>query len=366
MRREESIPDVGHVLDDSRAEPVTSWLCPTPGDRDRFLDMQAKLRTARLSTIVVGLIIAAVVRTTVGWPIVVVAGLMIGSVIVGASHLERRRKPELWVFFTSAVNVQMLVAIAVVLDGGPRTSLVCMAVVPVVMVATRFSRRGLIVGAPASAIVVLATTLAVDPTYAINHPESVVVPLSLVICIALYLDPLLTSDVRHRTDSTLDQLTGLLNRRSLQTRLAEVSQQAAMTGQPVSFVAGDLDHFKEINDEWGHAVGDLALSQAAHAMRQQLRTFELLYRIGGEEFLLVLPGANQNEALTIAETLRAAIHDAHPAGLNLTCSFGVATAHGAEVAYQTLLENSDTALYAAKRAGRDRVEPFSERLPTAA
>jgi diguanylate cyclase (GGDEF)-like protein len=258
------------------------------------------------------------------------------------------------------------VAISVVLDGGPRTSLVCMVAVPVVMVATRFSRRGLIVGAPASALVVLATTLGVDPHYVWTHPISVVVPLSLVICIALYMDPLLSSDVRHRSDSTLDELTGLLNRRSLETRLAEVSQQAAMTGQPVSFVAGDLDHFKQVNDKWGHAVGDLVLSQAAAAMRRCLRTFELLYRMGGEEFLLVLPGAGRHEALRIAESLRAAVQDADPGGLRVTCSFGVATSHGADVAFDSLLQAADTALYAAKRAGRNRVELFDPPLSAAA
>ena len=268
LRSRDGRPAVGDV----HTDPVRSWLCPTAGDRDRFLDMQARLRTARFSTIAIGLVIAGVIVPHVGWTILAVTGVMVASVLIGAIRLEQRRRPELWVFFTTAVNVQALVAISVVLDGGPRTSLVCMVAVPVVMVATRFSRRGLIVGAPASALVVLATTLGVDPHYVWTHPISVVVPLSLVICIALYMDPLLSSDVRHRSDSTLDKFTGLLNRRSLETRLAEVSQQAAMTGQPVSFVAGDLDHFKQVNDKWGHAVGDLVLSQAAAAMRRCLRT----------------------------------------------------------------------------------------------
>jgi GGDEF domain-containing protein len=226
------------------------------------------------------------------------------------------------VFFTAVVSFQALVAVGVVLTGGPRTPLVCMGAVPVVMVATRFSRRGLIVGAPASGLVVLAATLGVDPGYVAAHPESVVVPLALVVCIALYMEPLLSSDVRHRADSTLDELTGLLNRRSLESRLAEVSQQAAMTGQPVSFVAGDLDHFKLVNDRWGHSVGDLVLSQAADTMRRRLRTFELLYRIGGEEFLLVLPGAGENDALTIAESLRAAVEAADPGGLGVMLLWG--------------------------------------------
>jgi diguanylate cyclase (GGDEF)-like protein len=344
------------VARDVQSDHVRSWLCATRSDRDRFMEMQGKLRTARLATLAIGVTIAAVMMPRLEWGLVAVAVVMVGVVLLGGAHLERRRRPELWVFFTTVVNFQGLVAVGVVLTGGPRTPLVCMSAVPVGMVATRFSRRGLIVGAPISAFVVLATTLGVDPGYVAAHPESLVVPLALVVCIALYMDALLSSDVRHRADSSLDQLTGLLNRRSLEPRLAEVSQQAALTGQPVSFVAGDLDEFKLVNDKWGHSTGDLVLSQASDAMRGCLRTFELLYRIGGEEFLLVLPGADENEALAIAESLRAAIQDADPGGLGVTCSFGVATSHGADVAFDPLFKASDRALYAAKRAGRNRVE----------
>jgi diguanylate cyclase (GGDEF)-like protein len=356
----------GIVVGDVHADQVRTWLCPTPNDRDRFMEMQPRLRAARVATIASALIIAAVMLPRVEWPVIAVAVVTVAIVLIGGADLERRRRPELWVFFSAVVNLQVLVAVGVVLTGGPRTPLVCMVAVPVAMVATRFSRRGLIVGAPASALVVLAATLGVDPGYVVAHPESVVVPLALVVCIALYMDPLLSSDVRHRANSTLDELTGLLNRRSLEPRLAEVSQQAAMTGQPVSLVAGDLDHFKLVNDQWGHSVGDLVLSQAADAMRRCLRTFELLYRIGGEEFLLVLPGAREHDALTIAESLRAAVEEADPGGLPVTCSFGVATSHGADVAIEPLLKASDTALYAAKRAGRNRVELFNPRLSAAA
>lgn len=335
---------------------MSSWLCPTRGDRDRFMEMQAKLRTARLATLAVGVIVTAVVMPRFEWSLVAVGAITISAVLLGGRHLERRRRPELWVFFTTVVNFQALLAAGVLVTGGPRSTLASMAVIPVGMVATRFNRRGLIVGAPVSALVVLATTLGVDPGYVAAHPASLVVPLALVVCIALYMDPLLSSDVRHRANSTLDELTGLLNRRSLEPRFAEVSQQAARTGQPVSLVSGDLDQFKLINDKWGHSMGDLVLSQAADAMRGCLRTFELLYRMGGEEFLLVLPGAGENAALTIAESLRVAVEKADPGGLGVTCSFGVATSHGTDITLNQLLTASDTALYAAKRAGRNRVE----------
>jgi diguanylate cyclase (GGDEF)-like protein len=328
--------------------------------------MQERLLAARVFTIVIGLVIAAVMIPNVGWPIVLVAIVMVASVLFGASNLESRKRPELWVFLTSAVLVQALVSVSVVLDGGPRTPLVAISAVPVVMVATRFSRRGLLVGAPASAVIVLATTIGTDPSYAVAHPDSVLVPFAVIICVALYMEPLLASDVRHRADSSLDQLTGLLNRRSLEPRIAEVSQQAAMTGQPVSFVAGDLDHFKAVNDQWGHAVGDLVLSQVARAMRRRLRTFELLYRTGGEEFLLVLPGANEEAAAAIAESLRVAVEQVEPGGVHVTCSFGVATMRGRKATLASLMQASDTALYAAKTRGRNQVASYEPGLVRAA
>jgi diguanylate cyclase (GGDEF)-like protein len=335
--------------------PNPSWLCPTASDRERFLDMQNRVRVARLFTIVcgVGLIISLVPRA--GWLILPVGSVMLLIVAVGGARLDRRRRPELWVFVSTVLNCQLVITVAVVLTGGPRTGLSCLLAAPVLMVGARFSSRGLLVGAPISIALVLAATVGVDPDYVWRNPESVMIPLALVITTAGYLIPLVASDVRHRANSTLDALTGLLNRRGLEARFAEVAEQAALNGQPVSVVAVDVDHFKEVNDEHGHACGDLALRGIADALRQSLRTFELLYRIGGDEFLLLLPGASGEDAARIAESLRQAVAGAHPLEVALTCSFGVATSQAGGDS-NALASQADAALYRAKRDGRNRVE----------
>jgi diguanylate cyclase (GGDEF)-like protein len=351
--------DVAQAVRPSRepsAEVRYSWLCPTATDRDRFLEMQAKLKYARYAALIMGAVVATAMLPNYGWSSFASLVPIVAIMLAGASRLEQRRRPELWVFYTTVVNIQVCIGIAAALAGGPRTPLVCMVAVPVAIVASRFSARGLLAGVPMAVAVILLTTLGVDPGYVAHHPESLGVPLSLVSCFALYLYPLVSSDVRHRTDSTLDALTGLLNRRALNTRMREIAQQAALTEQPVSFLAADLDHFKEINDKWGHSVGDRVLRETADTMRHCLRTFELLYRIGGEEFLLVLPGTEQRDAVALAETMRTAIAASRPADLDVTCSFGVATAYGADVQLTTLSAAADTALYAAKRRGRNRVE----------
>jgi diguanylate cyclase (GGDEF)-like protein len=124
----------------------------------------------------------------------------------------------------------------------------------------------------------------------------------------------------------------------------------------VSVVIADIDHFKRINDTHGHPVGDAVLRGVAHAMRGQLRTFELLYRFGGEEFLLLLPGADAEDAGRVAEKLRVAVEELHPEGLLVACSFGVATADDEGIVFAPLVKAADAALYNAKRFGRNRVE----------
>lgn len=261
------------------------------------------------------------------------------------------------------VNIQVVVALSAVLSGGPRSLLVVMLSVPVVMVGARFSKRGLAVGAPVSALLIIAVTVGVDPSYVAAYPESLAVPLALVLIIAVYLARVVDSDVRHREDSTLDQLTGLLNRRGLERRFAEIAEQAALHRHPVSVVVADVDHFKRINDAYGHPVGDAVLRGLADAMRRNLRTSELLYRFGGEEFLLALPGACAADAFEVAEKLRVAVEELSPEGLPVTCSFGVATAEDGEVVFERLLLAADTALYAAKRFGRNRVEQSAGAVP---
>jgi diguanylate cyclase (GGDEF)-like protein len=347
----------GAVVAPVRSEhalPDPSWLCRTAEERDRFLDMQSRVRLARVVTVVCGLGVIASLVPAGGWGVVPLGGVMLLVVLAGGTRIERRRRPELWVFVSTVVTIQVTLALAAILTGGPKTMVACLEAAPVLMVGARFSRRGLIVGAPISAALVLAVTLGVDPAYVWRHPESVLVPLSLVIVTAAYLGPLVDSDVRHRADSALDALTGLLNRRGLDARMAEVAEQAALNGQPVSVVAIDVDYLKEINDRHGHASGDRALRAIADILRRNLRSFELLYRVGGDEFLLLLPGASGAQAERIAEALREAVAKARPVDAMLTCSFGVASSRE-RIDAKSLSTQADAALYRAKRNGRNRV-----------
>jgi diguanylate cyclase (GGDEF)-like protein len=165
------------------------------------------------------------------------------------------------------------------------------------------------------------------------------------------------SDIEHRSDAVIDQLTGMLNRKALGTRAAELAQQSRLTGEPVGILLGDLDHFKEVNDTHGHALGDVVLKEVAYMLRKQLRAFDLAYRLGGEEFLILLPGSDAEHAAQLAERLRAAVCAREIGGrVRVTMSFGVAASMPHETfSYASVFAHADSALYEAKRTGRDRV-----------
>jgi diguanylate cyclase (GGDEF)-like protein/PAS domain S-box-containing protein len=155
-----------------------------------------------------------------------------------------------------------------------------------------------------------------------------------------------------------DPLTGLANRRYLDRMLAHHLENLDRSGQPFSVIMSDLDHFKQINDTWGHVIGDQALAQFAAVLQNQCRPVDLVARFGGEEFVVLLPGLTLETAVQIAERLRKCAVRATPEKLgerNLTASFGVTQAALGEPASQ-VLSRADTALYRAKSLGRDRVE----------
>ncbi|HKU12995.1 MAG TPA: sensor domain-containing diguanylate cyclase [Steroidobacteraceae bacterium] len=159
-------------------------------------------------------------------------------------------------------------------------------------------------------------------------------------------------------ESREDPLTGLANRRHFVQRLAAEMEVALAVGHPLSIAVGDLDHFKVINDQLGHAIGDKVLNEVAALMRAECRPSDLVARIGGEEFALILPGLSQQTGLELCERLRACVerHDwskVQP-DLNVTLSIGLTQWDGsAEV--PELLQAADIKLYRAKRAGRNQV-----------
>ena len=159
--------------------------------------------------------------------------------------------------------------------------------------------------------------------------------------------------------SRCDGLTGLLNRRALEEALALQVRRGRRNGEPFCVLMLDADHFKRINDRFGHAVGDLALKHLSSLLLDHMREVDRLARFGGEEFLVLLPGLTMPSALPVAERLRAVIAAAPlqhaDAVIPLSVSIGIAEWAGAGEDSSRLLVRADAALYQAKRSGRDQV-----------
>ena len=166
--------------------------------------------------------------------------------------------------------------------------------------------------------------------------------------------------------ATHDALTQLMNRAAITDALGRAQTRALRQGGAYSVLLADMDHFKLVNDHYGHGVGDEAIRLVSRTLAQHLRPGDQIGRWGGEEFLIVLPDADEAEARAIAERLVDAVRSLPSPvpgdALTLTVSVGVATAHGAASAFSAavLVQRADAALYEAKRAGRDRVWMYSE------
>ncbi len=161
--------------------------------------------------------------------------------------------------------------------------------------------------------------------------------------------------------ATHDPLTGLFNRGAILELLQRELARSERAGVSVGVIIADLDRFKKVNDTYGHLIGDAVLCEAAKHMKAAVRTYDLVGRYGGEEFLVFSPGCNLREALVQAERIREYIAReplvTSPASVQITASFGVCASEvGARNDFTTLINAADAALYRAKERGRNRVE----------
>jgi two-component system cell cycle response regulator len=184
-----------------------------------------------------------------------------------------------------------------------------------------------------------------------------------------YQDGLRANFQRSLSMALTDSLTGLYNRRYLEAHLGTLMSRVLQGGKPFALLMLDIDHFKLVNDNYGHASGDEVLRELSERLMHSVRNFDLVARMGGEEFVVVMPDAAPEVAAAVAERLcqriaRKPFGVSHPVNrLEVTVSIGCATASGEEDRPEALLRRADEALYQAKRAGRNRVVVAEVPLP---
>jgi diguanylate cyclase (GGDEF)-like protein len=338
-----------------------SWLIPDHADRERMLDMDHRLQPIRRVAFgVLGLTLIAAGPWIGYWTLapLVAAGLFFA---VADGHIGRARRPEYWIF-SAWVGSQAMIALSVVLGGLVGLPAIAWFAIPVVTLSARFSNRGIALGVLITIAMLLAVALGTQWDAVQANPPVLLMPIGLVLATAILSTALMRSDFEHRTKAVVDPLTGMLNRKALESRVIELRQQSEVAPAPISLVVIDIDHFKHVNDSIGHAGGDRVLQEVAYLIRKDLRAYDLAYRLGGEEFVVVLPGADLDTSRAMADRLRETIEEASFAmGTAVTVSCGVSASAAGEVfLYQRLFAEADAALYEAKRAGRNRVEACGE------
>lgn len=188
------------------------------------------------------------------------------------------------------------------------------------------------------------------------------------VAVSMFVILMLASDLSEEmTEIAIrDQLTGLLNRRGFGELATLAYATSRRTEVPVSVIMSDIDRFKNINDEFGHAAGDNALCHFASLLTEHRRTEDILARIGGEEFALILPGTRLADAMDIADDLRIKVESnpmlVESSNVRMTASFGVATLSANDTCLSDAIIRADRALYRSKRAGRNRVDLESSQL----
>lgn len=220
-------------------------------------------------------------------------------------------------------------------------------------------RAGVLVVDPGQVLTVFQLTHVQVMTYAVGSILPVVATLGfLLLCTE-------RSQRELERAARMDFLTGVYNRRAIEDLGTRAIAAARRHGMPLSLLVVDLDHFKRINDELGHAAGDLALVQAVARIRESLRAGDLPGRLGGEEFIVLMPNTDGASAAAAAERIRESF-SGQPLDLDgqrraVTLSIGVAVLAPADRQFSQLLQRADRAMYAAKHAGRDLVmsDPMS-------
>jgi len=325
--------------------------------RERLLDMEDRVRRYRLACFgILALALAVAGGDEVGYWWIPLLGGGLAGFAVADRFMRKSRHPAIWVAGAWAALPIILMASVLVTGGAASPALVWFAL-PAVTLGFRFEPRGMVIGTAYVVATFLLAAILPDPQMAWDERQMLIAVFALIVSTVILSGALVESDRAHRHRSTLDPLTGLFNRNALEQRLSELEGQPCNPVQGIShaFLLCDLDHFKQVNDRFGHATGDAVLQDVAYTMRATLRAGDSIYRVGGEEILVILPGAGHEDACEIAERLCLAVRERRPSGVTVSISIGVAVAEPETIDTEDLLARADASLYAAKASGRDRI-----------
>jgi len=337
-------------------EPRFSWICHTEFERDRFKDLHGRLLHATTAVMIALIVVIMAALPFIDGRLGLLPAGLGFLVFAGIQrNTDRFARPELWVF-GALLGAEAMIVLAIATNDGALSPAMALLCWPVAGVAGRFPDRASRLGTLYAAVLAGTAVLLSDPEVLSRDPLGLSLLLVAIVAVHSVASVFRESDVEHRGSSILDPLTGMLNRAALMNRVDEIEHQSHLTGEPVAVLVADVDRFKLVNDNHGHATGDTVLKEVAYRLRTELRAYDLVYRLGGEEFVILLLGASPAVTAVTAEQLRSAVADAPICDLDVTMSVGVAASSAGEpFVWDEVFARADAALYRAKEDGRNRV-----------
>jgi diguanylate cyclase (GGDEF)-like protein len=340
------------------------WVWPGATDEQRHLESLPAIRRVRLRLVAIivptGLFCCLWV-TFRGLPVLTAMGLN----ALLAYHLNKNDTEVRLTTLIAPVGLQVLLSVLVGITGGLASPFLSWLVIPVSIISLSF-RRTVVLSVMALAlslatVACLVNWLTVAP---VSYPQPVlaVSTTALGAALAVIFFALQTAELDSRRAARTDGLTGILNRAAFEEQVPVLLTQARDEGLWISMLACDLDHFKNVNDKHGHAMGDEVLRRTGEILRGCIRADDKVFRVGGEEFFVVLPRAEPAIALAVARRICETMAATRFGTLTVTCSVGVASTHASDASSNELVLAADQALYRAKSAGRNQVitsEPVS-------
>jgi diguanylate cyclase (GGDEF)-like protein len=341
---------------------IAGFLCREETERQRITDVGRALRPG--TPFLIGFFMLAGISgvPAYGWAPLLPPALAIGVyAVMWLRNMPARGRPE-QAYAAAFLVGELMLALAIILGKGPQRSYLMILALPVLVAAVVFPKRVVAAAAAFGATVMVVLGLTVARAEVLAVPAVGYAP--VFVLASLVAASLVVRDLEDasRRSAFVDELTRAMKRVALPARLAELTHQAADGRLAIAAIVADIDHFKGVNDEHGHVVGDAVLREVVRRLSDAVSAFEPVYRYGGEEFLILLPGHDSREAQEVALRMWHAVRGSPIEGLRVTMSFGVAASAGQGFDFDSLFARADAALYAAKRGGRDwvRTAPYLE------
>jgi diguanylate cyclase (GGDEF)-like protein len=338
------------------------FLCRDEAERRRITDVGRALRPG-IPVLIVFFVVAGLSGVgSYGWQALLPTAIAIAAyAVLWALNMPRRGRPE-FAYAGAFVLTELMLALSLIVSRGSRASYFVVLVIPVLFISVLFPKRAVIAAGAFGTVLMLAVAFGADLNEVRSTPAVSYAPVFVLISLVFTALALRDLDDASRRSAFVDDLTRALNRTALAPRLAELTHQAAATGKPVAVIVGDIDRFKAVNDRYGHVVGDAVLKEVVRRLSDCVSAFEPVYRLGGEEFLILLPGRDTAAAQEVALGMWQAVRESPIEDIRVTMSFGVAACPGERFDFDSLFASADRALYAAKQGGRDWVRSAPEIL----